>query len=404
MRLENRRFFRGRINRLRIPLLFSVRARTNVTAEIPGKRRLNDVVRSVTAFLIVWTFACRGQAADLIQVETAPSPISIRLRAPLSVADITNSTTLEDARIEASAVETIDADGRFLLIADDKTNGLVVVEAATGLRIGAPLTLPAFPTDAKWEGMAKDDSGAFYIIGSHNGRTTDEIEGHSRLLRFRLTGGGADGKPYAIDPGSVVSYSIGDALKIEGLYNSADPKSNRVKIEGLTVRTVAKNAQGEATRCELIIGLREPDEPITMYAGEIPAGLPATAENKVSLRKLMTFSAGTREATHSQLASIEYAPAWNGFLILTSTEDQNNAYHGNTLWFAPYPAKNAVAATPQKVWVFGPGAKAEGICLQKMETMGGYSAARIAIVYDNDPARTKMPSVLQCVTLVRWPE
>ena len=76
-------------------------------------------------------------------------------------------------------------------------------------------------------------------------------------------------------------------------------------------------------------------------------------------------------------------PAWNGFFILTSTEDRSNRYHGNTLWFLsdekisgscpgqlpPDKLKLAdlLLVEPQKVWLFGLDVKAEGVCVLSEE-------------------------------------
>jgi hypothetical protein len=64
---------------------------------------------------------------------------------------------------------------------------------------------------------------------------------------------------------------------------------------------------------------------------------------------------------------------------LTSTEDRNSRYHGNTLWFlsdekisACRPAElptdqlkltDLRLVEPQEVWIFGLDAKAEGVCV-----------------------------------------
>ncbi len=81
--------------------------------------------------------------------------------------------------VEASGVEPI-GDGRRLLVAHDKDPSLYIVETATGLVVGSPLTSSRFPkkngSGPKWEGMARDSAGNFYLIGAHNGKTDDERE------------------------------------------------------------------------------------------------------------------------------------------------------------------------------------------------------------------------------------
>jgi hypothetical protein len=141
------------------------------------------------------------------------------------------------------------------------------------------------------------------------------------------------------------------------------------------------------------------------------------------LNPLFRFHAGKREGILSQLSSIDYLPAWNGFFILTSTEDKSNRYHGNTLWFLSDEKISASVPTqlqpdklkladlrlvePQKVWVFGLNGKAEGLCVLSEEAASSDSQARrarLALVYDNDTEKTGNPGWLQFLTLLRWPE
>ena len=125
-----------------------------------------------------------------------------------------------DGVLEASGVEPIGDGGRFL-VAHDKAPGLYVVELASGRVLGSPLGSARFPVQngagPKWEGMALDSEGVFYIIGAHNGKTDEERATKSHLLKFRLK---AQDEP-AIDDGSVVGYhvarSIESALKAEGV-------------------------------------------------------------------------------------------------------------------------------------------------------------------------------------------
>jgi hypothetical protein len=172
---------------------------------------------------------------------------------------------------------------------------------------------------------------------------------------------------------------------------------------------------------ELVFGLRERQNPIRAYAANITE-LPAP-NAKLALYPLFRFDAGERAGVRSQLTSIDYMPEWNGFLILTSTEDSSNRYHGNTLWFlsdekisASRPAQlppdklklaDLRLVEPQKVWVFGVDGKAEGVCILSEETAssgGRARSARLALVYDNDTAKTGIPGLLQFITLLRWPD
>ena len=74
------------------------------------------------------------------------------------------------------------------------------------------------------------------------------------------------GTSFVIDSESIVEWDIGDALAAEGYHR--DPRKNEVNIEGLTVRTLRDKA-GQVTLRELVVGLREPHNPIRVYAADI---------------------------------------------------------------------------------------------------------------------------------------
>jgi hypothetical protein len=335
---------------------------------------------------------------------------------------LTAGTGSEEQKIEPSGVEPI-GDGKLLLVAEDKSESLLVVEAATG-QIKQSLKLSAFDNRPKWEALARDDEGAYYVIGSHfvedptEAGAQKKLTDVSRLFRFHLKTDDAGGAGLVIDPESTIEWDITDALAVEGYHR--DPRKNEVNIEGLTVRTL-RDQTGRVTLRELVIGLREPHNPIRVYAANITV-FPAP-NAKLALRPLFRFHAGRREGILSQLSSIDYLPAWKGFFILTSTEDSSNRYHGNTLWFLSNekiaaalppqvpPGKLKLAdlrlVEPQKVWVFGLDGKAEGLCVLSEEPASRGSQARrarLAIVYDNDTGKTGNPGLLQFLTVLRWPE
>ena len=366
----------------------------------------------VTFLALVPLFPTLAVKAQEVQVEIAQSPI------PFLTAD----TGREDRKIEPSGVATI-GDGSLLLVACDKNACLSVVEAATG-RIKQSFSLGVFNTRPKWEDLAHDDEGAYYIIGSRFVEEPAEDGAQKRLLavprllRFRLRNDGAGGTSFVIDSESIIEWDIGDALAAEGYHR--DPRKNEVNIEGLTVRTLRDKA-GQVTLRELVVGIREPHNPIRVYASNITQ-LPAQ-NAKLVLSPLFRFYAGERGGILSGLSSIDYMPAWNGFFILTSTEDRSNRYHGNTLWFlsdekisASRPAQvppdkiklaDLRLVEPQKIWLFGLDGKAEGVCVLSEEAASSGSQARrarLALVYDNDTAKTGNPGALQFVTLLRWPE
>jgi hypothetical protein len=296
--------------------------------------------------------------------------------------------------IEASAVAPI-GDGQLWLIAHDKAPALFVVEAQTGRLVGEPITSPKFPLltktgGPKWEGMARDAAGNYYLIGSHSGKTDEERLDKSVLIRFRLKGGDMP----SIDAASVVRWEIARALesvlKAEGL----DPKAvAKRKIEGLAVREI-RAVDGSARR-ELVIGLREPGDKVRAFVADITAA--PSPEAQLELRPLFAFWADPREGVEAQLTSLEYVPALGGFLVVTATEDADNAFHGNTLWFVADGQTHQARA----IATFEVAMKAEGLAVLGVEQRPERTAVQLLITYDNDPHATKIPSRFQTVTLIR---
>ena len=296
--------------------------------------------------------------------------------------------------IEASGVEPI-GDGHLLLVAHDKAPALHVVDTATGKLVGTPLTSVKFPSlskaGPKWEGMAKDGEGHFYLIGSHSGKTDDERSSRGDLLKFRLR----DSETPAIDDASVIHWRIAPslvaALKASGLDEA---KVAKRKIEGLAIREI-KGADGRARR-HLAIGLREPGDKVRAFVADISETPAPDAE--LELKPLFAFDAEPREGISSNLTSLEYCSALGGFLVVTATEDDDNAFHGNTLWFVA----DGETAKARKVATFEVAMKAEGLAVLGAEAeKDGRVAVKLLITFDNDPHTTKIPSRFQTVTLVR---
>ena len=298
-----------------------------------------------------------------------------------------------DRVIEASGVEPI-GDGRRLLVAHDKHPALFIVDTATGRIMGDAITSPKFPAPSslggpKWEGMARDSDGNYYLIGAHVGKTDEERTAKSVLLRFRVS----DGDQPAIDDASVLSWHIARSLeanlKSEGLTAANVAKR---KVEGLTIRE-SKNADG-ATKRELLVGLRAPTDKVRVFEADITS--PPSPDAELELKPAFSFAAEAREGQTSELTSLEYVPALSGSLVITASEDEENAFHGNTLYFIP----DGESSQPRKVATFETAMKAEGLAILGTEKTNERTAVKLLITYDNDPHATKIPSRFQTVTLV----
>ncbi len=295
--------------------------------------------------------------------------------------------------IEASGVEPI-GDGRRLLVAHDKDPALYIVDAENGRILGEPLTSAHFPkkneAGPKWEGMARDSDGNFYLVGAHNGKTDLERTTKSVLIRFRLT---SDDLP-TIDDASITTWhvarSLEAGLKAEGM--SPEEVAKR-KVEGLSIREQRSN--GAPARRELYIGLREPKDKIHVFVADITVAPSPDAE--LELKPAFSFPADKREGEASELTSLEYVPELAGFLVVTASEDAANAFHGNTLWFVA----DGETTRAQKVATFEVAMKAEGLAILGAEKQGPRTAVKLLITYDNDAHTTHIPSRFQQATLVR---
>jgi hypothetical protein len=295
--------------------------------------------------------------------------------------------------IEASGVEPI-GEGRRFLIAHDKDPALFVVDAATGRIMGAPLTSPRFPklngSGPKWEGTARDSDGNIYLIGAHTGKSDEERVTKSVLIRFRLK----DGDTPSIDDASIIRWDIARSLeavlKADGL---APAEVAKRKIEGLAIRET-KAAEG-STRREMVIGLREPSDKVRAFSVDITAS--PSPDSELELKPVFAFVAEPREGVTSQLTSMEYVPALGGFLIVTASEDEANAFHGNILWFVA----DGETSQARKIAKFEVAMKAEGLAILGVDKDARRTAVKLLITYDNDAHATKIPSRFQTATLVR---
>ena len=82
---------------------------------------------------------------------------------------------------------------------------------------------------------------------------------------------------------------------------------------------------------------------------------------------------------------------------MTLCEDEENHFDENVLWFLPDDAI-VKAASPGRpsVWTFARGFKCEGVA----RLVKGRSP-QFVLSFDNDAASTKMPSMIQTITLKR---
>ena len=336
-----------------------------------------------------------ASGGDTVRVEPESVPVALH-RLGASPSDPIQI----DGKVEASAVEPI-GDGRFVLVAHDKAAEMYVVEAQTGRIVGPAVTSAALPatTEAgpKWEAMARDSKGRYYAMGSHSGKTAEEKAQRAHLVRFRFKEGGQAGEVPAVDPASVRHFVAAGPLASALGKESKDV--GKLKVEGLAVREVPASA-GQPARTEVVVGLREPIDMVRAFAATVAED--QAEGSSLDFRALFRFDAGLREGVPATLTSLLYLPAWKGFFVLTASEDKDNAFHGNTLWFLRDDAIAADGtARPERAWDFEVAMKAEG--LADLPQAGGDpdSSARLVVAYDNDAKSTHIPSRIQVVRVSR---
>jgi hypothetical protein len=240
--------------------------------------------------------------------------------------------------------------------------------------------------------MARDSKGNFYAIGSHSGKTDDERGQRAHLLRFRFKGNLKPGEKPTIDPASVKRFDAWASLK--GALAKDSSEVDKLKIEGLAIREVPATAARPAG-VQVFIGLREPSDVVRVFAADLTEGSP------LSFQKLFAFDAGHREGVPAQLTSLLYVPAWQGFFVVTASEDKDNAFHGNTLYFladSAIPANGL--ARPERVYDFEVAMKAEGLA-DLPEASPSKTTLRLFVAFDNDAKSTHIPSRVQTLRLSR---
>lgn len=295
-------------------------------------------------------------------------------------------------RNEPSAIEAV-ATGLYL-IADDKVPSLALFnEKGVSVKVlKVPQDLPtyrcqkeqAWSMDVKWEAMAKDNDGYFYVIGAWAWTTArSELSFYRFKLKF-------DSNPSKteIDPDSIQGFKIKNPL-------------DRSRIEGLAIQEVAGTKR-------VIIGLREPPTPngyVQLYYEDLPSKIDGCT-TILEFKPLFVFNAGVvtaNEKVRLHLSSIEYVPSWKGLLVVTSSEDpensrdhKNNPFFGNKLLFFPddsMPPFNNRASGPKQPpvipramsQIFEENAKAEGLTIMgECNSVQNEKGIKVAVVYDND--------------------
>ena len=279
----------------------------------------------------------------------------------------------DNPNVEPSGVEPI-GDGTYLLVADDNTRDLLIVEKQTGKILRSNLVIPGLNRNADWEALAKDGED-FYLIGSKG-----------LLFRFRLNEQEKDSSKIQVTAAKEIGINNFDLVKTE-------LKGRRPEIEGLAIYS---NDQKK----EVVIGIRE-RQATTPQTAAIHFFRAELLESGLTLQPFFKFAASEPAVPGAadlswHLSSLEYVPHWNGFLVMTTTEKQDR-YFGSVLWFVQEGQLNGNptrqgfhSVTPVRSKVFQesisggrPGIKAEGLAVLP-DGASRKDTISVVIVFDND--------------------
>ena len=197
---------------------------------------------------------------------------------------------------------------------------------------------------------------------------------------------------------SVLSWHIAALCPRSHLKSERPARLGRYKQErskGLAICRIEKRRRIAHEREPLDRPARRSTDKVRVLQADLSGSPSPDAE--LELKPAFSFAAESREGSPSELTSLEYSPDLGGSLVVTASEDDQGAFHGNTLWFVP----DGESSQPRKVATFEVAMKAEGLAILGVEKTAERTALKLVITYDNDPHATKIPSRVQTVTLVR---
>ena len=257
--------------------------------------------------------------------------------------------------LEASGVAAFKG---YLVIVNDRDNALYIADPedpSRQLTVTEVLELPA--ERAKFEDISfHEESGYFYAIGAHFS-TKDQYQ---QTVRFKLEKN-KDGwkltKPERLD---ISEEIMGELCKLQG----------RSSIEGIAVG-------GSDFAPTLYVGVRTPNKFLVLEFSTIQSKFKLGNTHEIVPRE------STPSGTPYHLSGLAVASE-TGLLILATTEDESNGFHGNRLYTVDTRDWSVKSVTPE----FALAQKAEGVTIWGSNEIG----QRVAIVFDNDQEDTKQPS------------
>ncbi len=266
---------------------------------------------------------------------------------------------------EPSAIQQL-ADGRFLVVEDEKKHpfSLVTIDA-TGVT-GTPLLPPMeADSDAAWklddlEALALDRDGYVYALTSHSRDDAgDEKKSRDKLVRFRIEG------DRMVEPRLV--RGLKPALVAAHPLLAAASEMRAVKEQGgLNIEALEFSPDGQ-----LLIGFRSPlreRQAIIACVENVATVFGADAVPRIS-PALMTL-----DLDGNGIRSLTHMPALNGYLVVSGPVAREQVHFG--LWF--WSGRQDEPARRVSVSGLAGFEHAEGICPAVIE-----GRQRIIIVSDD---------------------
>ena len=240
-------------------------------------------------------------------------------------------------------------------------------------------------------GDGRDSDGNFYLIGAHNGKTDEERNTKSVLIRFRLK----DGDLPTIDDASIITWhvarSLEAALKAEGMPPEQVAKR---KVEGLSIREHKTDWRTGPSRALYRPPRTQGQDPRLhgRYERRRPRPTPSSSSSPPS------HSPPTREKVKPQSSRLSnmcrnWPVSWSSPRRRTLRTPSMETPCG----LSPTAKRPGHRRSPS----FEVAMKAEGLAILGAEKNGPRTAVNLLIAYDNDAHATHIPSRIQRATLVR---
>lgn len=265
------------------------------------------------------------------------------------------SELMAPRKLEASGVAEFEG---HLVIVNDRDNALYIADPEILSRQLTVIEVPELPPDrAKFEDVSfHKESGYFYAIGAH----FCAKEQYQQTIRFKLEKDKGEWKPTKPERLEISEEILGIICQLP----------ERSSIEGIAVT-------GSDLNPSLYVGVRTPGRFLILEFSKDRSKFKLGHTHEIVPRE------SNPSGTPYHLSGLAVASE-TSLLILATTEDNTNGFHGNRLYIVDRRDWTVKSVTPE----FAIAQKAEGVTIWGDNETG----QRVAIVFDNDQEDTKQPS------------